>query len=175
MFQYTQADIQQQVAALPPAFQFWFQWMFVIIVLAPVLFIMYRQGRVAVAFSLVFLAVQFPLMRITGLSNFLSLTHLLIWGPLVVYLVNELETRRIKPASILGGWALTAVTTALVSLVFDVRDFSRWIAGDRGVVQPPPEPSVPWLWVALIILTVAGICWYIFRPKTGVEQAGAHV
>lgn len=171
MFQYTQADIQQQVAALPPAFQLWFQWMFAIIVLAPVLFIMYRQGRVVIAFSVIFLAVQFPLMRITGLSNFLSLTHLLIWGPLVIYLVRELETRRIKPASIFGVWALTAVTTALISLVFDVRDFGHWIAGERGVVQPAAETAIPWLWVVLIVLTVVGTWWYIFRPKAGAEGA----
>ena len=50
MLEYTQEDISSQVANLPLAFRFWFQWMFAVIVLAPGLFIRRREGRVAVLF-----------------------------------------------------------------------------------------------------------------------------
>ncbi len=162
MFEYSQADIGAQVAALPFAFQIWFQWMFYVIVLAPILFIYYRQGRVALAFSVVFLAVQFPLMRTIGLTNLLSLSHLLIWGPLVVYLCRELRMGRIARKSIFGAWSILAVATAVISLVFDVRDFSRWVAGERAIVSVPAEATVPWLWLALIIFSLLMSGWYIF-------------
>jgi hypothetical protein len=167
MFEFSQADIQAQVTALPMAFQLWFQWMFLIIVAAPVLFVRYRQGRVALVFSAVFIAVQMPLMWSVGLSNLLSLTHLLIWGPLVIYLCRELRSERIARTSMLGVWASTAVATAIVSLVFDVRDFGRWIAGERGIANPPPNPEVPWLWVCLIALALAAAAWYVFSAPAG--------
>jgi len=162
MFEFSQADIQAQVAALPLAFQLWFQWMFVVIVVAPVLFLRQRQGRVALAFSALFIAVQMPLMWSVGLSNLLSLTHLLIWGPLLIYLCRELRSQRIRRASPMGIWACSAVATAIISLVFDVRDFGRWIGGERGIANPPPNPEVPWLWVCLIGLTLAAAAWYVF-------------
>lgn len=45
--------------------------------------------------------------------------------------------------------------TAIVSLVFDVRDLGRWIGGERGIASPGPELTVPWLWLGLIVLSLA--------------------
>lgn len=172
MFEYTQADIQAQVAALPLGFRVWFQWMFVVIVLAPICFVRHPQGRIAVLFSLVFLALQLPLLHIVGLTNLLSLTHLVVWGPLVVYLCRELRSRRILLPSVFGGWAILAVSTCIISIVFDVRDFGRWIAGARGVVHPPAAPGIPWLWVDLIIGSLIGLGWYIRGEAPGKASNG---
>ena len=81
MFEFTQDDISSQVANLPLAFRVWFQWMFAVIVLMPVLFVRHSAGRVAVGFSLVFFAVQLPLMRMVGLTNLLSLTTTRTYRP----------------------------------------------------------------------------------------------
>jgi len=165
MLEYTQEDIAAQVSNLPLAFRFWFQWMFAVIVLAPVLFIRHREGRVAVLFSIVFIAVQMPLMRGVGLTNLLSLTHLIIWGPLIVYLCRGLRSDRIRRGSPMGAWAALASATAIISLVFDVRDFGRWIAGERGIANPAADPSIPWLWVVLIAASLAAAGWYAYgRP-----------
>jgi hypothetical protein len=167
MFEYTQAEVGAQVANLPLVFRVWFQWMFAVIVLAPILFVRHRPGRVALLFSLVFIAVQIPLMRTVGLTNLLSLTHLAIWGPLIVYLCNGLRSQRIRRQSLLGVWAALASATAIVSLVFDVRDFGRWIAGERGIASPSPDPSIPWLWVFLIAASLAVAGWYSYgRPPS---------
>lgn len=173
MFEYSGADLEAQMAALPLVLRVWLQWMFAVIVLAPVVFVWHRQARVALLFSLVFLAVQLPLTRAVGLTNLLSLPHLLIWGPLVAYLSRELRARRIRPGSLFGIWALAAVATAIVSLVFDVRDFGRWLAGQRGIVQPGPAPEIPWLQVAAIALALGALSTYIFgrRPSDGRQRS----
>lgn len=152
---------------LPPHFSLWLYWMFFVIVLAPVIFVRRRQGRIVLIFSAVFLVVQLPLSRMVGLTNLLSLPHLLIWTPLVIYLLRELRERRIAPASPFGIWALTASGTAIISLVFDVRDFSRWVGGERGVVSPPPleQTSIPWLWVTLIVVALGMSVWYVSIPN----------
>lgn len=170
MFEFSQADISAQVAALPVAFQIWFQWMFVCIVLAPAFFVRHKQGRIAIVFSVIFLLVQFPLIRIVGLSNLLSLTHLLIWGPLVVYLCKELRANRIIRPSLFGVWAATAVATAVISLVFDVRDFGWWVAGERGVVTPAAEPVAPWFWIVLIVVSLAASMYYIYGGSSHTKR-----
>lgn len=160
---------------LPLHFSLWFYWMFFIIVLAPIVFIRRRQGRVVLVFSAIFLVVQLPLAQVVGLTNLLSLTHLLIWTPLVIYLLRELRARRIEPVSPFGTWALTASGTAIISLVFDVRDFGRWIAGDRGVVQPPSleQTTIPWLWVILIVMALGAAAWYAFSSNTADRKVSA--
>ena len=173
MFEYSQEDIASQVANLPLAFRVWFQWMFAVIVLAPILFVRHRQGRVALLFSLVFFAVQMPLMRIVGLTNLLSLTHLMIWGPLVAFLCHELRSGRIRHRSLLGVWAALASTTAIISLVFDIRDFGRWIEGERGIASPPPDPAIPWVWVGLIFASLAGAAWYSYGRTPEAASASA--
>jgi len=141
--------------------------MFLVIVLAPLCFFRHRQGRIAVLFSFVFLALQLPLLRMVGLTNLLSLTHLVIWSPLVVYLCRELRFRRIRIPSLFGGWAMLAISTCVISLVFDVRDFGRWIAGARGVVHPSPAPGVPWPWVGLVVASLLGVGWFVRGEASG--------
>ena len=154
-------------AGLPIHFNLSLYWLLFIIVLAPIVFIRRRQGRIVLVFSIVFLAVQLPLTQAVGLTNLLSLPHLLIWTPLVIYLLRELQARRIEPLSPFGAWSLIASGTATISLVFDVRDFSRWIAGDREVVNPPPleQTTIPWLWATLIVAALISAAWYVFMTK----------
>ncbi|HSO06905.1 MAG TPA: hypothetical protein VLW45_06680 [Pelomicrobium sp.] len=162
MFEYSYADLQAQVAGLPAGYGLWFRWMFVVIVLAPFAFLKTPQGRVAAALSVVFLLVQIPLAFAVGVTHLLSLPHLLIWGPLFLYLARELHHRRIRPASILGVWSLAALATLAVTLVFDVRNFGWWLAGNHGVLDPSAHPGIPWPSIAAMLLVAALVGWYVF-------------
>ena len=86
--------------------------------------------------------------------------------PLTLYLIHELHEQRIPVQSPLGVWAVIASATAIVSLVFDVRDFGRWIVGERDVVHPVLDPEIPWLWAILIVVTLSIAAAYAFRRSS---------
>lgn len=157
-----------EVAPLPLPFQLWLNWMFAVIIIAPILFVRHRQGRIALVGSVVLMVIQMPLMAAVGFSHLLALTHLVVWIPVVVYFCRELRAERIKVRSIFGVWSVVMVASAIISIVFDVRDFGRWILGDRDVVNPPPwaETQIPWVMLVLIAAAL-GYAWnYVFGKRT---------
>jgi hypothetical protein len=170
MFEYSYAELSAQVDSLPLAFRLWFQWLFLVIVLAPFLLLRHRQGRITALLSVIFILVQFPLAFAVGITHLLSLPHLLIWGPLFGYLAWELRHRRIRPRSILGVWSIIALATLVVTLVFDLRNFGWWLAGQRGILDPGPSPGVPWVSAAMMVVLVGVTAWYVRIPE-GVRPA----
>lgn len=156
-----------EMPTLPLPFQLWLNWMAVVIIAAPILFVRHRQGRVALLGSVVLMAIQLPLMSAVGFSHLLAATHLLVWTPLVIYFCRELRAERIKIRSIFGVWSVVMVASAIISLVFDVRDFGRWILGERGVVNPPPwsETQIPWVMLLLIAAALAYAGHYVFGRR----------
>ncbi|MEL7280408.1 MAG: hypothetical protein AAFY35_00205 [Pseudomonadota bacterium] len=69
-----------------------------------------------------------------GYARILGLAHVLIWTPLVLYLVFALRGPTIR------GWIrpLTQVfvVSMLVSLAFDYVDVARWVMGERASMLP---------------------------------------
>jgi hypothetical protein len=169
MFQYTLADIRVQLDALPILFEVWFAWMGLIILLAPFAFWRHRQGKVAALFSIAFIPVQLILLHAAGISYSISFLHLILWGPLLYYLVRELKNRRIEISSAIGAWSLVAVATLIVSLVFDLRDAFRWLAGERGIISPGPGIYLPWITVPAMAAALATATWYVFAPRATVR------
>lgn len=167
MFQYSQADLDLQIAALPMLLQYWLNWMMVVIILMPLLFFRRPQGRVAIGTSVLLLAAAIPLGRIFGISNFFALLHLLIWTPLVMYFCYQLREKMIPIKSFFGIWSLVMVATVIISLVFDIRDFSRWLMGERGVIQPSANSEIPWITLVFILITLLLAAGYVLRkfPK----------
>ena len=123
MFQFSQAELNAQLAALPTLMQFWLNWMKVVIVLMPLLFIRRPQGRIAIGSSMLLIAIAMPVSSIVGISNLLSLIHLLIWTPLVAYFCFQLRAQLISKKTFFGVWAMVMVATAIISLVFDGEGF----------------------------------------------------
>lgn len=165
MFQYNFTEIQAQLDTLSPILRIWFVWLGLVILVLPFVFIRHRQGRVAVIFSLVFIAIQFPLLHVFGIGYFLSLPHLVLWIPLFIYLSRELKAGRIQLHSPFGVWTLIAIATLLVSLVFDIRDFVRWIAGERGLMSTGPGIVFPWFTIPAMLIGFILMGWYLFYPQ----------
>lgn len=166
-FQYTQAQLDAQTAALSMPMQIWLNWMIVVIVLMPLIFIRRPQGRIAILCSILLIACAMPVSRIVGISNFLSLIHLLIWTPLVLYFCYQLRQQHIPIKSFFGIWSLTMISTAIVSLVFDVRDFARWLMGDRGIVTAPANIEIAWVPAIFMVLCIGLAGAYIFKKLPG--------
>jgi hypothetical protein len=165
MFAYGFSDIQAQLDTLPLWLRLWFGWMGLVILVAPFVFLRRRQGRVAAAFSIVFLVIQLPLLHSVGLTNLLALPHLLFWVPLLVYLGRELRDRRVPIRSAIGAWMSVTVVTLIVTLVVDLRDFGRWLAGERGLIDPGPGVELPWFTIPAIVIAFAVAGWTIFGPS----------
>jgi surface polysaccharide O-acyltransferase-like enzyme len=168
-FQYSPAELDAQVAALPVFLQWWFNWLTLVIVLMPLLFIRRPQARVALVCAAVLVAVAIPLSRVVGISHFLSLPHLVLWTPLVFYFCGQLRRGDIPVKSPFGIWSLLLVATCIISLVFDARDFTRWLLGERGIMTTPETPRVPWPSLGFIMAALAAAGIYIFRKPAASE------
>lgn len=165
-FQYSQAELDAQVAALSMPMQLWLNWMMLVVIIMPIFFFRRPQGRIAILCSILLIATAIPTTRIVGMSNFLSLLHLIIWTPLLIYFSHQLRHQRIPIKSVFGIWSLTMITTLIISLVFDIRDFGRWLMGERGVVSVT-QFEVAWLCLFFILLCILLIGGYIFKkPPT---------
>ena len=170
MFEYTFADIQAQLDTLPVLFRLWFAWLGLVILILPLFFLKHRQGRVAALCAAAFIPLLLVALHLTGISFFISFLHLALWLPLLVYLARELRTKRIKPTSPIGMWACLALATLVVSLVFDVRDAARWLAGERGILDPQPGIVLPWFTVPTMATALVLAWWTSFGARLGHRQ-----
>jgi len=162
MFEYSFADIQAQLDDLPTLFRAWFAWLGLIVLILPLAFLRHRQGRVAALYALAFIPLLLFMIHATGITFLISFLHLIVWVPLLFYLSRELRTARIKPISPMGIWACLAVITLIVSLVFDIRDSARWLAGERSILDPQPGMVLPWITIPAMAAALALAGWMIF-------------
>lgn len=75
------------------------------------------------------MVVQLLVVHRWGFVRLLGIGHLLVWVPLLTWLVDRLDS--IDRASLFGMWVLTVVVLDLLSLVIDVTDVMRYAVGDR--------------------------------------------
>jgi len=66
-----------------------------------------------------------------GLSKMMALPHLLIWIPLVIFLVFLLGANQINGN--FRSYVILLLIVDLVSLGFDIPDMVKWTRGDRAV------------------------------------------
>lgn len=167
MFEYSIADVQMQLDALPAFLRAWFAWMGLVVVVMPFAYLNHRQGRVAAWAAAIFVPGVTVLLFASGISYLIAFWHLAVWIPLLAYLARELHLGRIRPGSPLGVWALLAVFTLTVSLVLDLRDAVRWLAGERGVMAWQPGVFLPWLTIPALVAAVVLVGWYVLFPRHG--------
>ena len=174
MFQYDFSEIQAQLETLPTLMRAWFGWIGVVVLVSPLLFLRQRQGRVAALFALLFLPLLVVTLHTVGISYFISFLHLVLWLPLLGYLAGELRDNRITPFSTMGFWSMTMLATLTVSLVFDLRDAVRWLAGERGIIAPEPGIYLPWITIPGMIAAFVGVGAYVTaglrRVRHGVRE-----
>lgn len=130
-------SFSEAVATQPDMLRLWVLWLTVAMIAAPLILLVFRPSRraglvtllanVAAALSMQWLYGQVGFVRLLGLA------HVVFWVPLLAWLLPKLR----------AGWpavpraALTVfLLTIGVSLVFDVADVIRYIAGDRSSLVP---------------------------------------
>lgn len=111
----------------------WVIWLVFVNVVSAVFAIRHWEARwVLVAF-----VVNVPLMNLLydsfGFVRILGLSHIIVWTPLLVFLV--LRRSRFNPRTPFGAWIGVLVLTNGVSLLVDYVDLARFLMGDGARPQ----------------------------------------
>ena len=126
-------EMEQAInAATSPAVQMWMNWMFVIFATSIAFAWKYKTARIVLVAFIVNLPVAMLVFSLTNSVHLIGIAHLLIWGPLAVYIViSDLKSSSFKPASLYGVWIILLLGTIVVSLIFDVRDITLVLLGTK--------------------------------------------
>lgn len=131
--------LEEAIALQPQWLTYWLNWMLFGAFVLPIALLIWRQSRIAGIASIVSgIAGAFStawLYDKLGYVKLLGLPHIILWTPLVIYLI--LLLRR-------GGmpkwprWIIIIVLiTILISLVFDYTDALRYLMGERTPLASP--------------------------------------
>ena len=127
-------DIWRSLRSLPVWVQIWVVGILVPVNVLPFFLLETAVGQAGVVAALVVLATNGPLLWIyRGMNKVLSIPHLLAWGPLEIYLLMLLADSgfRAEAGVVELGLAVLLLVINGISLVFDVIDSAKWMAGDR--------------------------------------------
>lgn len=132
-------SFQEAIELQPQWVQIWVLWLFVIsFAWLPLLFhgttrrigVVVLLTNTAVTISMNWLYAEVGYVRLLGLP------HLILWGPLAVYLWRQLRRRRDMPTPLY--WLIAVLAASIsISLAFDAVDVVRYLLGERAPLLPP--------------------------------------
>ena len=125
---------QDATAQLPTWVQIWLNILLLGAFILPFSLFIWKQTRLAALLTLLASGIaSFTIITMfasLGLVRLLGLPHIILWTPLVVYLITQ--SRRADMPNI-PKWILRVVfTTIIISLVFDYYDVIRYFLGDTA-------------------------------------------
>ncbi|MEO0748173.1 MAG: hypothetical protein AAFZ10_07335 [Pseudomonadota bacterium] len=131
-------SLSEAIATQATWIQIWVGWIAVInIATLAALLITPALRRNGIVVGVAFLA-NYLLMKWLygqfGYVRLLGLSHILVWTPLVLYLILALRSERITRW--VSRLTQVFVLSLGVSLVFDAMDVARWIMGERASMLP---------------------------------------
>ena len=164
MFEYTLAEYSLQTDAQPLVLQLWLNWLLFVNIIPSLFFLRHPQARYVLLAVVVMLAFNVPLALTFGFGKVLALPHIIVWVPLVLYLLRQWRARQIADLPLLKAWLLAVIGTNVISLVFDIRDAFLFIAGDRSIIKADVS-DIPYLSFAVIALALIGIVIYLRKSE----------
>ena len=130
---------QEAIAQQPQWVQLWLNVLLLGAFILPAVLLIWRSTRVAgIVILIVSLTAAFGVIWLydrVGYTKMLGLPHVLLWTPLVIYLIGQFRTVAIPqlPKILLG----CVIGTLLISLAFDYTDLIRYYLGDRTPTALP--------------------------------------
>lgn len=125
-------DIWNSFRALPLWVQVWVALILVPVNAASALFYIHPGGKWIAILAIGAMLLNLPIMlKERGLSKAMALPHVILWPPLVLLILYQLQFGGPVAAFERYLWLLLAVD--LTSLAFDFRDARLWLRGDRAV------------------------------------------
>jgi hypothetical protein len=117
------------VMKMPMLWQIWLMLLVLANMIVPLFFLGRREAQVVIGVFVASAVMQVVLTSVTGFTRLLGLGHIL-WIPLLYFLWMRLEQ---NPADdFFGLWIRVVMVLNALSLVIDVVDVVRYIAGDRA-------------------------------------------
>ena len=136
-------DIWRSWRSLPLWVQIWVAGILVPVNVLPFFLLESVVGQAGALAALLVLVTNGPLMWVyRGMNKVLSIPHLIAWGPLVIYLLMLLSESGFRADASMMELGLAALLLAIngISLMFDVVDSAKWLAGDRATPGIPGSP-----------------------------------
>ena len=131
------AEINSQMAALSPVVQIWVNWMMLVLILSVFFVRRHRPARFVFLAFLVTMPVAMTIFYFFRNVHLFALAHILIWTPLLIYLVKHRKSERKQKAQRVGTgrpydiWQILLIGTLSISLVFDIRDVFLVLMGEK--------------------------------------------
>ena len=111
----------------------WLYWMSVAITVTPLVLVIYKVTRLDAAIVFFVNLAMFIGMNwvyeMMGYVRFLCIVHVVLWTPLLIYLVYRARKMELPLPCRLVMWMFAA--TVAISLVFDYTDVVRYMLGER--------------------------------------------
>ncbi len=119
-------------AAISPTVKLWTNWMFVIFVTSVLFTWQHVSARFILAAFVLTLPIAVFIFQQTQQVHLLGISHLIVWAPLLIYLITfEFIKKQTRPNTPYGVYLVLLVATIAISLVFDVRDIFLVMTGQR--------------------------------------------
>jgi hypothetical protein len=130
-------DIWTSFRAMPTWVQIWVGLILTPVNMAAILFAGQPGGWLVAVLALGGMAPNMVFMaKERGLSKAMALSHVLMWTPMVIYIVwGLLADPAVSGAYFAFLWLLLIVD--LISLGFDYIDSLKWFGGDRDIARRP--------------------------------------
>ncbi len=109
----------------------WVGWLMVVNLLVPLFFLTHIEARVVLAVFAAAGMIMGFLTRRFGFTRLLGLGHF-VWFPLLFWLWGRVGA--VPPQEAFGLWLRILMATNALSLLLDVADVGRYLAGERGQV-----------------------------------------
>lgn len=117
------------ILAEPLFLQIWIFWL-IVINTAGIFFLRHPEARWVLAAWVGSIALTTLLFEVNGYNRLLSLSHVVCWTPLLVYLHRRRP--KISGESLFDGWVRTLFLSNVLALVIDYVDVVRYLLGDSG-------------------------------------------
>ena len=114
---------------MPIQWQLWLALLVTVNLVVPIFFIGRMEAQIVVGTILISMMLMTYLTSLSGFTRLLGLGHML-WFPLLYFLWNRLDW--IPAHDLFGIWVRVLMALNAASLVIDVIDVIRYIAGARG-------------------------------------------
>lgn len=125
---------QEATLQLPTWVQLWLNVLLLGAFIAPLSLFIWKQTRLAALLTLLASGIAaFSIITMydsLGLVRLLGLPHIILWTPLVIYLIKTSRKPDLPKAPM---WIIRFIcATIVISLIFDYADVIRYFFGDTG-------------------------------------------